>query len=449
MDEDKFDITKVGLKVGLEFHQQLYSPFLVSGLSHKITKLIEKHGGKLFCRCPAWIRESDPDITVLRQLRAIAGETGKVDIAAKFEQKKKQNIIYEAYSDTNCLVELDEEPIQSINLVAVKQTLTIARKLLNMKLIDEIQVCRKTIVDGSNVSGFQRTCLVALGTKDSFIEIDGKKIHIQTVCLEEDSAKNIGTKDGKRVFRLDRLGIPLIEIATGPDMTNPKEVKAFASKIGELLRVTGFVKRGLGTIRQDINVSIEEGTRVEIKGVQQLDLIDSYVHNEALRQYRMLGIITKLKERKLQAKEIKSAKNIDITDYFRDTLNESIAKSIHRGERIYALRLPKFANLLGQELQPDYRLGSEFSYIAKVVGGLGGIFHSDELPKYEITEKIVEQVRNKLDCKEQDGFILIVGETEPIQKTFTIIKEVIICWINHGLPEQVRAPREDGVTTYL
>jgi glutamyl-tRNA(Gln) amidotransferase subunit E (EC 6.3.5.7) len=62
-----------------------------------------------------------------------------------------------------------------------------------------------------------------------------------------------------------------------------------------ILRSTGKVKRGLGTIRQDINISIREGARVEIKGVQELDLIAEVVRREVCRQVSLLEIREELK----------------------------------------------------------------------------------------------------------------------------------------------------------
>ena len=229
---------KLGLKAGLEIHQQLDTT-------------------KLFCNCPSLIRKDKPDIIVTRELRPLAGETGKIDPAAIFEKKKKKFYKYEAYNDTTCLVELDEEPPQPISQEALDAALLVA-KMLNCEIPENIQVMRKTVVDGSNTSGFQRTALI--GT-NGYLDTKYGKVGIQNVNLEEDAARRIAEDKDSVTFRLDRLGIPLIEIGTAPDIKTPEQGKELAEKIGMLLRSTGKVMRGLGTIRQDLNVSIAGGTR--------------------------------------------------------------------------------------------------------------------------------------------------------------------------------------------
>ncbi|MEK6860728.1 MAG: Glu-tRNA(Gln) amidotransferase subunit GatE [Nanoarchaeota archaeon] len=252
---------ELGLKVGLEIHRQ-----------------IESH--KLFCHCPSILRDDEPDIKIKRLLRAVSSEVGEKDIVAEYEMTKNKYMDYEAYKDTTCLVELDEEPIHLINQDALEVVLQVC-KILNMKFVDEIQVMRKQVLDGSAVSGFQRTSSVA---RNGFIETKHGKVGIQTVCIEEDAARKI-TQDGKSItYRLDRLGIPLIEIATEPDMHDPEQAKEVAAYLGMILKSTGRFKSGLGTIRQDLNVSIKSHDRVEIKGVQDLRLIPRIVELEIKRQ---------------------------------------------------------------------------------------------------------------------------------------------------------------------
>jgi Glu-tRNA(Gln) amidotransferase subunit E-like FAD-binding protein len=255
---------EVKLKSGLEIHQQLDTK-------------------KLFCACPSILRQEEPDYIVKRKLHPVAGETGEIDIAAKFEAIKNLEFEYQAYNDNTCLVELDEEPPHAINSDALKIALQISL-LLNAEIIPYTQIMRKTVIDGSNVSGFQRTVLIA---RNGYLETSEGKVGIQTIALEEDAARIISRHENKVVYRLDRLGIPLIEIATSPDIKTPQQAKATALKLGEILRACK-VKRGLGTIRQDVNMSIsigkEQGSRIEIKGVQEPDLIEKTILTEIERQ---------------------------------------------------------------------------------------------------------------------------------------------------------------------
>ena len=246
---------KLGFKCGLEIHQQL-------------------EGKKLFCNCPTLNSDKEPDVKVERKLKAVVGETGEIDIAAEYEMSKNKRFLYESCSEDTCLVEYDEEPPHQLNKQALETTIKIAL-LLNAKIVDEIQVMRKTVVDGSNVSGFQRTALVAI---DGYIKTeDGAIIKIPVICLEEEAAQKLEeSKDFVR-YKLDRLGIPLIEIATSADIKSPEHAKEVASHIGMILRSIQGVKRGLGTIRQDVNISIKEGARPEVKGFQELRSIPKII----------------------------------------------------------------------------------------------------------------------------------------------------------------------------
>jgi Glu-tRNA(Gln) amidotransferase subunit E-like FAD-binding protein len=260
------DYQKIELKSGIEIHQQLATD-------------------KLFCGCPSAIRQDEPNFKIIRKLRPLAGELGEIDPAAIFEGKKKKHYIYEGYDDTTCLVELDEDPPHPLNEEALNIALLIA-KMLNCKYPDVIQVMRKTVIDGSNTSGFQRTVLIGY---DGFVKTSFGKVGIQTVILEEDAGRRTGETPESVTFRLDRLGIPLIEIATAPDCKTPEQVKETAETIGALLRSTGKVMRGIGTIRQDINISIKGHPRVEIKGVQELQQMPKIVEFEVQRQMEAKG----------------------------------------------------------------------------------------------------------------------------------------------------------------
>ncbi|MBI2656942.1 Glu-tRNA(Gln) amidotransferase subunit GatE [Candidatus Woesearchaeota archaeon] len=282
----EINYNELGFKCGLECHQQL-------------------EGKKLFCNCQTLNSDKEPDIKVERRLKAVAGETGDIDVAAEFEMLKNKKIIYEANSEDVCLVETDEEPPHELNKQALETTMKVAL-LLNAKIVDEIQVMRKTVVDGSNVSGFQRTALVAM---DGFIDSSLGRVRIPTICLEEEAAQKLEeSKDFVR-YRLDRLGIPLIEIATSADIKSPEHAKEVAAHIGMILRSVEGVKRGLGTIRQDVNISIEKGARTEIKGFQDLKSIPKVVEYEVKRQ------IEAIRHGKKLEKEVRKAEQ-DITTSF-------------------------------------------------------------------------------------------------------------------------------------
>ena len=258
------DYKSLGFKCGLECHQQLETK-------------------KLFCDCPSLVNDpNEPDVILKRRLRASMGELGEIDEAAKFEQSKNKEFIYEACSSSSCLVEYDEEPIKSINKEALEAALELAL-LLNMNVIEEVHVMRKVVVDGSNVSGFQRTMLIAV---DGYIETSKGKVGIATLCLEEEAAKKIKSTENIVTYRLDRLGVPLLEIATTPEIKDGEHAKEVASTLGMILRSTGRVKRGIGTIRQDINLSIDKLPRVELKGFQDLRNIPKVIENEINRQLK-------------------------------------------------------------------------------------------------------------------------------------------------------------------
>lgn len=257
------DYEKIGLKCGLEIHQQLDTK-------------------KLFCNCPSLLRKDEPDIEVRRKLHAVAGESGEIDIAAQYHASLDRTFNYQGYK-TTCLVELDESPPREINLEALRIALQVS-VLLNTQIMPITQIMRKTVIDGSNTSGFQRTVLIA---KDGWIETSQGKVGIESICLEEDSARIISESNGIVTYRLDRLGIPLIEIATAADIKSPSQAKEVALFLGNVLR-SCKVKRGIGTIRQDVNVSVKKGKRVEIKGVQEPQLIEKSVELEAKRQAEMI-----------------------------------------------------------------------------------------------------------------------------------------------------------------
>lgn len=425
---EKLDYAKIGLKCGIEIHQML-----------------DSH--KLFCQCPSVLRDDKPDVVVKRKLRAVAGEVGEIDIAAKHEMEKGLYFIYEGYSDNTCLVEIDEEPPQPINQEALRTVLQVC-KMLNSHIVYEVQVMRKTVVNGSNTSGFQRTALVGV---NGSLEVDGARIGIPTISIEEDAARDIEKgidKEGKpyAVWRLDRLGIPLIEIGTDPDIKTPQQCRAVAEQIGMILRSTGKVARGLGTIRQDVNVSVKEGARIEIKGAQDLKMLPTLVENEARRQLALVDVMKDLVSR---AQLMDKSRSKDVTQIFKKTECKFVNKAIADGAVALAFTLPGFAGLLGKETQPGKRLGTELSDYAKVKTGIGGIIHSDEdLAKYKFSSDEIKALKKELALSENEAFVMIVSDEEKAKSAMQHVLDRAKACLD-GVPREVRKANADGTTTYM
>jgi len=410
------DYQKIGFKAGLEIHQQLNTH-------------------KLFCNCQSEITE-DIDYSFKRFLRPTQSELGDVDKAAIAEAKKNRFFLYTASDKSTCLVEADEEPPHDVNSEAVDICLKMAI-LFDAKIVDEIHFMRKIVIDGSNTGGFQRTGLIAMEGKI-------KKVGIQTIALEEDSARKIQEK-GKLVnYGLDRLGIPLIEIATDPDIKNPDHAKEVAERIGMLLRATGKVKKGLGTIRQDLNISISKGARVEIKGIQSLSSISRVADIEAKRQ---MGLV-KIKEflnKKISKKDLEKIKIKDLTNILRDSKSNIIKKQLKNNGKVKGIRLPGFNNLLKRE---ETRLGKEFAVYARINTGIKGIIHSDELPGYGIKESEIEKIHKFLKTNKDDAFVITVGKEEIIKNAlWAVISRAKICL--KGVQNEVRRALPDDTTEYM
>jgi glutamyl-tRNA(Gln) amidotransferase subunit E len=422
-----FDYSKMKLKVGLEIHQQLNTRT------------------KLFCGCPPTLFKEEPEITFLRRLRPTQSELGQVDPAAFFEFQKGTRIRYEANRDTSCLVEMDEEPPHPLNMDAVKVVLTVAL-MMHMQPIDEVHVMRKTVIDGSNTTGFQRTCIIA---SNGWIKVGDKVIPMQAVSLEEDAARKTGTQDdGKTIcYRIDRLGIPLIEVTTAPVIYSPVEAQEVAFAIGRILRDTGKVMRGLGTIRQDLNVSLPNGALVEIKGVQELDLISTVVEYEVQRQLRLIQVKEELKIRGIESKELKND-FVDVSEVFSETKSKIIQKAVDKGHVVLAQKLSKFGGILKRELMPNFRVGTEFSDRAKFWGRVDGIFHTDEMPAYGITAEEIAAVRKVVAAEEKDAVVFVADNKENAQDALKAVVERAREAME-GVPAETRTSKEDGTTRYM
>ena len=417
--------SKIGLKAGLEIHQQLDTR------------------EKLFCSCEPKLFKGEPEFTFIRRLRPTQSELGQVDSAALFEFQKETRILYEANNESVCLVEMDEEPPHDLNREAVEICL-VASLMMKAEPVDEIHVMRKTVIDGSNTTGFQRTCVVALNGE---IDIKGKKVGIQQVSLEEDAARKTG-KDGQLIrYRIDRLGIPLIEVTTAPVIYSPEEAEETAFAIGRILRATRRVRRGLGTIRQDVNVSIRDGALIEIKGVQELELVSKVIENEVKRQLTLLDIREELKKRRVKEADI-AEEFVDVTPVFSNTKCKVLAKAIKQNKSVLAVRLPRFAGLLKKELAEGMRLGSELAGIARFWGRVGGIFHTDEMPAYGVTVEELNQLGKLVKKDSMDAVVFVADKLENATDALKAVTERARVALR-GVPEETRAANPDGTTKYM
>lgn len=406
------------LTCGIEIHQQL-----------------DTH--KLFCSCLSRLVEEEGRC-FRRRLRPTQSEMGEIDRAALAQAERRMHFAYQAPEGVSCLVEADEEPPHDADEEAM-QTSLIVSQMLNCQVMDEVHFMRKIVIDGSNTSGFQRTALVAV---DGHLEVNGRRIGILSLCLEEDAARKVETKDREVTYRLDRLGIPLIEIATAPDMHDPEEVREVAQRLGSILRSTRKVKRGLGTIREDLNISIPDGARVEIKGAQDLSLLPAYVRNEMERQRSLIEIRRILKERGAAPVPVEAR---DISALLKDSRSKVIHTALSKGGKVFCSALPLFVGVLRS---PDskLRLGAEMAQHARS-RGVAGIFHSDELPAYGITAEEVAAIRREMSLRDEDAFALCADAADRAEPALLAAvaraNQALI-----GVPEETRDPLPDGTSVY-
>jgi glutamyl-tRNA(Gln) amidotransferase subunit E len=412
------DYRTFGLKVGIEIHQQLNT-------------------GKLFCGCDSEFSD-EHNKEFVRRLRPTQSEMGEIDRAALEESERKLHFRYQTVP-YSCLVEADEEPPHDANARAIAASLEMAA-LLGMTVVDEIHFMRKIVIDGSNTGGFQRTALIAMSGS---VKVDGKDIGIPTLCLEEDAARRISEHGSEVTYRLDRLGIPLIEMATDPVIATPDEARQVAERLGMLLRATKKVRRGIGTIREDINISISGGARVEVKGAQDLRLLHIYIEEEVKRQLALLDVKKVLRDRGAVGTEpvIK-----DLTGLFRETKCKVLKTAAENHGRILAVKLPKFAGTLGPTENGVKRLGPEMAAHARVAG-VKGLFHSDELPSYGITLAEVEDIKSLLSVEPNDAFVLVAEQEDKARAALVRAVDRAHAAIE-GVPEETRDPLPDGQTVY-
>ena len=413
-DPASLDPESLGFMCGIEVHQQLATGKLHSrqaGELHDITiETLPKN----------WPRYN-------RKLRTSSGEGGAIDVAARFEARRNRSFVY-CQAPNAGLIELDEQPPLPHDEEALDISLTVSG-MLNAHPVPLLQTMRKTVVDGSNTSGFQRTTLVATA---GVLQTKGGPVGIDVLCLEEDSARKLDselTSNGEVVtWNLDRLGIPLIEIATAPDVKNPEHAKQTSIALGRTLRDTRRVRRGLGSIRQDLNVSIMCGDRVEIKGCQDLEWIPKIIRCEMARQLHFYRLANELRsnhglpklandrrEESISVKEevlaILPHNLVDVSLQFENCEAKRVKDGLEAKNVMLALPLPGFNGLIGsKQLDSEGsqlpRLGRELAGAAKLAG-VAGVYHSDELPAYGIEQEFVNSTRAALDGV--DAFVLCLA----------------------------------------
>lgn len=419
----ELQIDKIGLKVGLEIHQQLST------------------NKKLFCNCSP--KETDEfTARFSRKLRASKSELGEYDPTAIFENMKSKKMIYYTNPNSCCLVEQDEEPPHDLDSDAKNIALLIASSLKS-NIFSEIYPMRKMVIDGSNTSGFQRTMIISQG---GYLDVDGQKIGVQSICLEEDAAKLLADRETERDYSLERLGIPLVEIALEPVSASPSEMRKIALTMGRLLRTTKKVTRGIGSIRQDVNVSVSGSGIVEVKGVQQLDQLEKVVEYEAKRQHGLLLISEKLKELKLE-KISRQEDVFDVTELMKNCKSKIIQKSLKDKSVIKVIKIKNFSGMFSYSPYEAIRLGKEIGQLVRFFG-IGGVFHSDELPNYGIDDSDVEKIKKLLKNDEKDGFIIIAGENSKIDFAINSIINRIE-QAKQGVPAETRLATQTGETVYL
>ncbi len=400
-------------KIGLEVHMQL-------------------NVGKLFCSCPE--EGTLTGIKFSRKLHSLTGESGDTDISTKYEASRDQSFRY-TVTTNSCLVEADEEPPHSPNKKAVEIALAMS-KALKAFILEDITVMRKVVIDGSNTSGFQRTAFVSMG---GVITGGNCRAGILALSLEEDSCRRLGQKDNLIEFSLDRLGIPLVEISTEPDMKTPQEAVEIAKAIGNLAAVPGYLRKGADAIRQDVNFSMGFG-RVEIKGVSKLNAIIDILEHEAERQYKLSEAMKILTERG----GFSGIKFKNITEEMKLSNSKLVVKGIKEGKSVY---IGKARNLGGLMKKDGFALGREIADSLKLMG-INGILHLDELPAYGISDNDVEHFVQLSKLKKNDSFIIIICGEDQIELACHNIEERIEKLSSLNFSE-TRAAMEDGTTRFM
>jgi glutamyl-tRNA(Gln) amidotransferase subunit E len=422
-DRDYHDL---GLKVGLEIHQQLLT------------------GKKLFCRCPAGVYSELHDAEILRHMRPTLSELGEYDGTALMEFKTKKNIIYQINQETVCTYEMDDTPPFEIDQQALDNALIIAM-LLNYKMVSEIHISRKQYLDGSIPTGFQRTTIVGV---DGWIPYNDRKIGLIQLGLEEDACREVSDIEHLRIYRTDRLGMPLVETVTRPEMRTPREAAEVANILRWIVRSTGRVRTGIGAARQDVNVSINGGTRIEIKGVSRIPLLPLLIYNEARRQNALLFIRDQLRKKGITG-ETFQAHSANVSNLLMRTSWEPLQQAIQREEEIHAVNLKGFSGILNQPTQTDKVFSKEISDRVRVIACLTRLPNIITSESYEetIDSYTWQKIRKSLDTGSDDALVVVWGNAEDVR---TGVNEIITRAreATFGIPSETRQALEDGTNGF-
>ena len=388
--------------------------------------------GKLFCKCNTegqLLEES-----FIRRLHSSSGEIGSKDISTYYEEARDRLFKY-IVSENSCLVEADEEPPLEINRKALKAALAMSMAF-SSSIMDRVSVMRKVVIDGSNTSGFQRTSLIGIGGEIK----SGKALAgITTICLEEDSCRKVEEKANMVVYSLDRLGLPLIEISTSPDMKSAEDAMSIAREIGNRMLVMGLLRKGADAIRQDVNFSMGYG-RVEIKGVSKLSAFREILENEADRQKWLAEAVKRVKANG----GFEKLEFSDVTPLLTDTDSKIIWKGLNDGKKIYATKLANFRGVMKTD---HFRFGREIADALKQIN-IKGVIHYEELPAYGLTINERETITEYFSLKDNDSFLLLIIEPDKVQDASTVIKERIEKLLSLDFSE-TRAALEDNTTRYM
>ncbi len=424
MSFQPIDYQALGFMCGMEIHQQL--------LTSK----------KLFCHCPAGIYTKDHDGEVLRHMRPTLSEMGTYDGTALMEFKTKKDIVYLLHKDNVCTYEMDDTPPFLVNQEAIDIGILVSLAL-NCEIVDEIHIARKQYLDGSIPTGFQRTAIIGVG---GWVPFRGRKIGIRQISIEEDSCREVSDIGHTVTFRTDRLGMPLIEVVTEPDMKTPEEAAAVVEHIGRLMRSTQRVRRGIGASRQDVNVSIRGGRRVEIKGVPRFPLIPDLVHWEAVRQKALLDIRDELAERGITPDSLRVVK-ADLTKMAKSGKPPFIPDGV---ERVGAVRLDGLAGLFSREVGPHRTFASEVAGRLRVIACLDqlpNLAHTDAWPEYLNSGAHALDVRKRMNATLDDLVVVVWGDAQDVKTALEEVKLRVLDAMD-GVPNETRQVMADGTTDF-